>query len=169
MAIKDKVAALCHEQWSKSMMCILGSCTFNKDGSATIPADLTKRWQRQMNTIYSLLNKTDQAKYIIESDKLIASMTELQSKKTIADPRVKDVINKWIEYCQNIKGFKPEISWGADGAMVKKRLGRFTPEQLSDLFDFYLNSDDCKRMGCSLKIALGNFILNKYLINNNNE
>jgi hypothetical protein len=169
MIFKDKLASLCHDQWAGWMIYLFGKCTHNPDGSVTIPKSLVDRWQKQLNTPYDLLSKEEKDSDLKEADKFIKLFASNQPKKNDPDPRVKTVINNWIEYCQNIKGFKPEVSWGIEGAIVKKRLGRFTPEQLSDLFDYYLNSEDCKRMGCSLKIALGNYILNKWMINNNPE
>lgn len=172
MIFKDKIASLCHDQWSHWIVSLLGKGTPNADGTLTVPKDVIDRWRRQMNTPYDLLSDTEKDLDKVEADKFLKVIAEKSSSKledNVPDPRVKLVILKWIEYCENIKGFKPEIGWGMDGAIVKKRLGRFTPEQLYDLFDFYLNSEDCKRLGCSLKIALGNYILNKYLINNNPE
>lgn len=170
MILKDKIASLCHDQWTHWIVSLLGKGIPNADGTLTVPKDTIDRWRRQMNTPYDQLSKKEKDLDIIEADKFIKAFAAFQPvKKTEADPRVKEVILKWIEYCENIRGFKPEISWGIEGSIVKKHLRRFTPEQLYDLFDFYLNSDDCKRLGCSLKIALGNYIINKWLINNNPE
>jgi len=169
MNIKEKLASLCHDQWSGWMTYLFGRSTQNNDGTVTIPKSLVDRWKRQINTPYALLSKDEKDSDKKEADKFIKLMAKNIIKKTPPDPKVKEVINTFIEYCDNIKGFKPVISWAIEGSIVKKRLGRFTPEQLADLFDFYLNSDDCNKMGCSLKIALGNYIVNKWMINNSQE
>lgn len=169
MTFKDKVANLCHEQWSGWMIYLFGKSNQNPDGSVTIPKDLVDRWKRQLNTPYTELSAKEKDSDKIEADKFIKLFASNAPKKTEADPRVKEVIEIFKEFCMNIRGFEPAINWAIDGAMVKKHLGRFTVEQLQDLFDWYLRSDDCKRMGCSLKIALSNYILNKWMISFNQE
>jgi len=170
MNFKDKVANLCHDQWSNWMVYIFGKSIHNQDGSVTIPKELVNRWQEQLNTPYINLPTAEKDSDKTEADKFIKLFaSQIAIKKNEPDPKVSEVIKTFREYCQNIRGFSPEISWTIDGAMVKKHLGRFTPEQLYDLFDWYLKSDDCKRLGCSLKIALSNYILNKWMINSNSE
>jgi hypothetical protein len=169
MTMRDKVADLCHEQWNGWMVYLFGKSITNQDGSVTIPKELVERWRRQMNTPYIELSAKEKDSDKVEADKFIKLFASNAPKKTEADPRVKEVVELFKQYSLNIRGFEPEINWAVDGSMVKKHLGRFTVEQLTDLFEWYLRSDDCKRMGCSLKIVLSNYILNKWMISFNME
>jgi superfamily I DNA and RNA helicase len=48
----EHLAAHAHNQWSGWMRYLFSKCELNDDGSATIPAESVKRWQRQMETDY---------------------------------------------------------------------------------------------------------------------
>lgn len=63
----ENVAAMCHEQWAGWMSYLFKRSTFNADGSLTIPAELVHRWQRQVDTQYSLLPEEEK-----ESDRVEA-------------------------------------------------------------------------------------------------
>lgn len=64
----EALAALEHERWSHWQKYLHEQCESNSDGSLTIPADLVKRWNRQMTTPYQLL--TDNEK---KSDREVVS------------------------------------------------------------------------------------------------
>lgn len=55
ISLRERLADLCHEQWSGWMRYLFSKGTFNKDGTWTMPAWAVERWQRQMNTPYSSL------------------------------------------------------------------------------------------------------------------
>jgi len=59
-ALIEQLAEKEHGSWSHWMKYLFSKCTAIGDGSATIPADLVERWQRQMNTSYA--NLTDKEK-----------------------------------------------------------------------------------------------------------
>jgi hypothetical protein len=48
----EKLAELAHIQWSGWMEYLFSKCTFNEDGTATIPKWAVDRWKRQIATDY---------------------------------------------------------------------------------------------------------------------
>lgn len=60
----EKLADIEHERWSHWQQYVHEQCERMPDGSLVIPADLAKRWEKQMGTPYSKL--TDDEK---ESDR----------------------------------------------------------------------------------------------------
>jgi hypothetical protein len=61
----EPLAAIEHERWSHWQRYLHGKCIpQGSDGALLIPAELVKRWERQLNTPYSAL--TDKEK---ESDR----------------------------------------------------------------------------------------------------
>ena len=52
MKANENLAAYAHEAWAGWMRYLFSHSTQNEDGSITIPAELVKRWDRQMNTAY---------------------------------------------------------------------------------------------------------------------
>ncbi len=57
--IKEKLANLCHEQWSGWMKYLFSKGTFLPDGNFVIPKWAVDRWQRQMNTTYLDLSEDE--------------------------------------------------------------------------------------------------------------
>lgn len=70
--VREKLAALAHEQWSGWMRYLFGKCAIYEEGSAIIPAWAVKRWQRQMNTAYSDLPEEEKESDRREADKMLA-------------------------------------------------------------------------------------------------
>lgn len=54
--LREVIAAIEHERWSHWQRYLHEQCTVNEDGSLTIPAELVKRWARQMSTPYDSLS-----------------------------------------------------------------------------------------------------------------
>jgi hypothetical protein len=48
----EQLAAYAHDAWAGWMKYLFAKSPENEDGSVTIPAELVKRWRRQMNTAY---------------------------------------------------------------------------------------------------------------------
>jgi len=61
---------------------------------------------------------------------------------------------------REVKGFEPEIDYGKDGRLAKKRLKKYSLEEIEDLIDWYLNSNHYEKFGASLSICLSNFMIN---------
>lgn len=69
--LKEKLADLCHNQWSGWMKYLFSKSTFNEDGSVTIPKELVSRWQRQLYTDYINLSDSEKESDLKEADKFI--------------------------------------------------------------------------------------------------
>lgn len=70
--LREALAALAHEQWSGWMRWMFDKGAFNPDGTWTMPAELVKRWQRQMSTGYADLPDMEKASDRTEADKVLA-------------------------------------------------------------------------------------------------
>ena len=70
--MREKLAELCHEQWSGWMHYLFSKGMFNKDGTWTMPAWAVERWKQQMEMPYSELSKSEQDSDRNEADKFIA-------------------------------------------------------------------------------------------------
>ena len=78
MKDKEKLAELCHKQWSGWMEYLFSKCfpdtgQFDKNnGNLIIPAWAVERWKRQMNTPYSKLSKEEKNSDRDEAEKFLA-------------------------------------------------------------------------------------------------
>ncbi len=79
------------------------------------------------------------------------------------DSRIKEVIDFFFETCHSIKGFQPRISGAIEGKMIKNYLKDYSVEDLTDELSWFLNSDESKKLGCTIKVALSAFVFNKWL------
>ncbi len=71
-----------------------------------------------------------------------------------------DVFEYFRKRVREVKGFEPEIDYGKDGRLAKKRLKKYSLEEIEDLIDWYLNSRHYEKFGASLSICLSNFMIN---------
>jgi DNA-binding Lrp family transcriptional regulator len=71
-----------------------------------------------------------------------------------------DVIDYFKRRVKELKGFYPEIDYGKDGRLAKERLKKYSFEEIVNLIDWYLNSENFEKFGASLSICLSNFIIN---------
>jgi len=55
----ERLAALCHSQWSGWMEYLFSQGSFNGDGTWTMPAWAVERWTRQMETDYAELSESE--------------------------------------------------------------------------------------------------------------
>lgn len=69
--MKEKIAELCHEQWSGWMTYLFSKSTKNDDGSATIPKWAVQRWERQIITKYNDLSEDEKNSDREEADKFL--------------------------------------------------------------------------------------------------
>ena len=70
--MKERLAALAHEQWSGWMQYMFSKSTINKDGSMTIPTWAVKRWTRQASTPYAKLPEEEKMSDRKEADKILS-------------------------------------------------------------------------------------------------
>ncbi len=69
--MRERLAALAHEQWSGWMRYMLGKCTENPDGSITVPAGYVRALKRQMNTPYAELTEGERDSDREEADRVL--------------------------------------------------------------------------------------------------
>lgn len=65
-----------------------------------------------------------------------------------------DVFEYFKKRVREVKGFEPEIDYGKDGRLAKKRLKKYSLEEIEDLIDWYLNSNHYEKFRASLSICL---------------
>jgi hypothetical protein len=69
--MREKLAALAHDQWSGWMKHLFGKCQINPNGTATIPKWAVDRWMRQMNTDYDALSEPEKDSDRQEADRYL--------------------------------------------------------------------------------------------------
>lgn len=74
--IRERLADLCHKQWSGWLNYMFSKGTFNPDGTWTMPAWAVERWKRQMETPYSELSKSEQDSDRNEADKFLTLIND---------------------------------------------------------------------------------------------
>jgi hypothetical protein len=72
MNLRERLAELCHAQWSGWMKYLFSKGTFNPDGTWTMPAWAVERWGRQMGMPYAKLSGPEQDSDREEADKFLA-------------------------------------------------------------------------------------------------
>lgn len=55
----EKLAAIEHKRWAHWQSYLHSQCLENDDGSLTIPADLVKKWNKQIDTDYFSLTESE--------------------------------------------------------------------------------------------------------------
>ncbi len=71
MSLRERLAELCHDQWSKWERYMFSMGTFNDDGTWTMPAWAVERWMRQMNTPYLDLSESEKEGDRRQADRFI--------------------------------------------------------------------------------------------------
>jgi len=64
------------------------------------------------------------------------------------------------ERVKSLRVFDPEMDYGKDGRLAKERLKKYSPNEIRELIDWYLSSENFERFGTSLSVCLSNFIIN---------
>ena len=68
---REKLAEASHESWSHWMSHLFGKCVKDDVGNATIPHELVKRWQRQIQTPYDLLSEAEKSSDLAQADRML--------------------------------------------------------------------------------------------------
>lgn len=69
--MRERLADLCHRQWSGWMEYLFSKCVTNDDGTVTIPKWAVDRWKRQLSTDYKDLTLIEQDSDRKEADKFL--------------------------------------------------------------------------------------------------
>ncbi len=108
--LRERLASVQHEIWAHWMRYLFYKCVKNEDGSATIPAPLVERWQRQMSTPYSALTDQERESDRHQADKVLA---------VIPAPIPDMVIDGYVNYVIASKAIRIEVmpfyAWLAAG------------------------------------------------------
>jgi hypothetical protein len=75
--LQERLAALCHEQWSGWMRFLFTQGKKNSDGSFTIWDTKTTRWERQMMSSYDELPGIEQLSDQAEAERILAVLDEV--------------------------------------------------------------------------------------------
>jgi DNA-binding transcriptional ArsR family regulator len=131
-----------------------------------------RRGLRRTNR-YSFPDWDEPSKLIVsESSSLITqdsstlitpNIRDNQLRNTNVDETItsaRDVFEYFKEKVKEVKGFEPEIDWGKDGKLAKKRLKKYSLEEIKQLIDWYLSSKHFEKFGASLSICLSTFMIN---------
>jgi len=89
--MREKLADLCHRQWSGWMTYLYGKCSSNPDGTLTIPAWAVARWARQMSTKYEHLQEVEKESDRKEADRFLALLEEENRHSAQASIHAPDV------------------------------------------------------------------------------
>lgn len=71
-ALREALADLEHDRWSRWMRYLFTCGTFDSDGAFTIAPDKVTRWWRQMHVGYPLLTEREKDSDRQEADKTLA-------------------------------------------------------------------------------------------------
>mgnify|MGYP001063077557 CR=1 FL=1 len=105
--------------------------------------------------------KCKERKYNIE--KIQLENTSIEGVLPNSLNSVSVIRDYFVQKCQELKGFQPEMNYTKEGALIKKRLKKYTIEQLKDLIDKYFNSYVGEKFGWSLSICLSSPVINQWL------
>lgn len=75
--LRERLAALCHTQWSGWMKYLFGKCGLAVNAGTVIPPWAVERWHRQMVTPYAELSEEEKDSDRAEADRFIALLSSL--------------------------------------------------------------------------------------------
>jgi len=130
-------------------------CSFKQ----TLSSDLKKGLFVQTNIQHS--NKIIESKDSMQSEpKTVSSSCSVDKNR---DPKVKEIMDFFLEACINIKGFKPRISYEVAGALIKRYLKEYTMDDITDELSWFLNAEESKKLSCTIRVALSAHVFNRWL------
>lgn len=158
--LRETLAALIHDHWQAWTTRIVGQ------HEEKLPKELVTKWKQNWRT-YTDLPERIKDKNRLWADKVLAIIPKSIKSATTEEPKepsqVKPVFELFTSICEKAKGFKPELTYGIEGKMIKDKLKKYSVDDLKELFIWYFKSEDSKKLGCSLKVVLSNYVVNKWL------
>ena len=79
-ALREELAALEHEQWTRWMKHIFAKSIEHSDGHVEIPLDFVLRWKRQINTPYADLSESEKDSDRAEADKILDLIAQFNNQ-----------------------------------------------------------------------------------------
>lgn len=117
----------------------------------------------QGNVTYNNKHSNSKSMYMLPSLAPLAKNEHSSEKPKTEKQPVQQVIDFFYEACDNIKGFKPQITGSVEGPMILRYLKQYSVEDLKDELDWFLKSEKSDELGCTIKIALSAYVFNKWL------
>ena len=78
---RETFAAAAHDSWCGWMRYLFSSSHAATNGETIIPAELVKRWARQMNTSYAALSEDEKESDRIEADRYLRLLEDTDADK----------------------------------------------------------------------------------------
>lgn len=75
----------------------------------------------------------------------------------------KSIIEYFSDKVFSIKGYRPKISGAKEGALIKSYLKEHEKDYLKEYIDWFIESKEAIKLGCSLSVAFSSTIFNKWL------
>lgn len=143
----------------------LGQADHQPDGSIKIDKWTVKRWKKVMKLTHYKLEPHQKrwANAVVEKIVCLMEKIKKNGNKTPPDPRVKVLKDKFVEYCDNIKGFKPILNHGRDTIILKERLKDYDEDKILDCFDWFLGNKEYEKFSPGISTCLSANIFNKFL------
>ena len=104
---REKLADLCHKQWSGWLKYMFGKCLKKADGTILIPEWAVIRWRRQAYTPYNKLSPKEKDSDRSEADKFIALLTEIQVPEGYLLVKADSFMGK-LEKCNSCDTYKTD-------------------------------------------------------------
>ena len=86
---------------------------------------------------------------LLNSNSTSSTLSNQEDIQTAPSAVRKDLVDYYFKETEKKHGFKPEYG-GADGRFLKNAMLKFTPAEVKDQIDYYLNSEKSGRIGISL-------------------
>jgi len=128
----------------------------SRRGKSNLITLLKIRGREQLPRGYEPSSHPDRKQLPTKENNIKENTIEVDDRKS----SVKEVFDYFRNKVKAVKGFDPEIDWGRDGKLIKKRLERYSITEIENLIDWYLNSPHSDRLGCSLSICLSTNMIN---------
>lgn len=93
--LEEKLASIEHERWAHWQKYLHTTCTPNPDGSLTIPAELVERWNRQINTPYTLLSEKEKQS---DRDQVARYLPLIESKLQEVETETAELWKRRVEF-----------------------------------------------------------------------
>jgi len=127
-----------------------------KRGKSNLITLLKIRGREQLPRGYESSSHPGREQLPTKENDIKENTIEVDDKKS----SVKEIFDYFRNRVRAVKEFDPEIDWRKDGKLIKKRLKKYSINEVENLIDWYLNSPYSDKLGCSLSICLSVNMIN---------